>query len=305
MIDAEQSVELDFPSSATFRLQATAPTAVDRAELRYTTSGHEFSNAAVVRFDSTDSVETEYTVDAQIEYIEPGVDITYHWILANDDGPVAQTAESTLTWIDDSFDWRELESADVSLFVYEDDDEFNQYMLHVAQESIDKFKLEYDIADIDPVRIWVYANGRDFSTTLRQNSESWIGGFSLPQAGVIAVPIESGDDYSVDRVISHEVSHHVLYQATKNPFSYPPTWFDEGLAVIGQWAGNENDLQIVLRALEEGSSADPPDAFQQLSDRSGGGQSKLRDQPHGRRIHLRTLGPGVYHAKSFAHFAKV
>lgn len=74
----------------------------------------------------------------------------------------------------------------------------------------------------------------------------------MPQAGVIAVPIEDGDDYSVDRVISHEVSHHVLYQATKNPFSYPPTWLDEGLAVVGQIAGNESDLQIVLGALEEG-----------------------------------------------------
>ncbi len=158
-----------------------------------------------------------------------------------------------MTWIDESFDWQHIDTADVSLYVYEDDEEFNQYILQVAQESIDAFKRQYDIADIDPVRIWVYANGMDFSTTLPQNSESWIGGFSLPQAGVIAVPIETGDDYSVDRVISHEVSHHVLYQATRNPFSYPPTWFDEGLAVAGQLAGNESDLQIVLGALEEGN----------------------------------------------------
>ncbi len=253
VIDADQSAELDFPLSVTFRLIADAPESVDRAELRYTTSGHEFSNAAVVEFDETTQVEAEYRVDAQIDYIEPGVDITYFWILANRDGPVAQTQESTLTWIDDSFDWQRLDSEDVSLYVYEDDADFNQYILQVAQESADKYKLDYDIAEIQPMRIWVYASGRDFSTTLRQNSESWIGGFSLPQAGVIAVPIESGDDYSVDRVISHEVSHHVLYQATRNPFSYPPTWLDEGLAVIGQLAGNDSDLQIVLGALEEGA----------------------------------------------------
>lgn len=253
IIEADLSAQLDFPLTATFRLTATAPEPVDRAELRYTTSGHEFSNSAVVEFDETLAVEAEYAVDAQIDYIEPGVDISYFWILANGEGPVAQSQESTLTWIDDSFAWQRLDSADVSLYVYEDDAEFNQYILQVAQESAEKYKLEYDIAEIDPVRIWVYASGRDFSTTLRQNSESWIGGFSLPQAGVIAVPIESGDDYSVDRVISHEVSHHVLYQATRNPFSYPPTWFDEGLAVVGQLAGNESDLQIALGALEEGN----------------------------------------------------
>ena len=198
-------------------------------------------------------LRSEYTVDAQIDYIEPGVDITYYWVLSGTDGPVAQTVEQTLTWIDSSFDWQRLDSEDVNLFTYDNDSDFDQYILKVAQESADKYKAEYDIAEIQPVRIWVYASGRDFSTTLRQNSESWIGGFSLPQAGVIAVPIEPGDDYSVERVISHEVSHHVFYQATKNPFTFWPTWLDEGLAVVGQLAGNENDLEIAIAALDEGS----------------------------------------------------
>ena len=136
---------------------------------------------------------------------------------------------------------------------YDDDADFDQYILQSAQEAADKYKLEYDIAEIKPMRIWVYASGRDFATTLRQNSETWVGGFSLPEAGVIAVPIEPGDDYSVERVIVHEVSHHVLYQATNNPFSYPPTWVDEGLAVVGQLAGNDNDLEIVLGAYQEGT----------------------------------------------------
>ncbi len=118
------------------------------------------------------------------------------------DGPVAQTPEQTFTWIDESFDWQRHDSDDVSVYTYDDDADFDQYILQSAQESADKYKPEYDIAEIEPMRIWVYASGRDFATTLRQNSESWIGGFSLPEAGVIAVPIEPGDDYSVERVIS-------------------------------------------------------------------------------------------------------
>lgn len=252
-IEAEQSAELDFPNTITFELSTESPVPATAAELRYSTSGKEYSTSAVVRVDDTTSVEVEYTVDAQVDYIEPGVDITYFWVLSGSDGPIAQTAEETLTWIDDALDWERIDSEDVSVYSYDDDDEFTKYILQVAQESADKYKLAYDIGAIEPMRIWVYASGRDFSTTLRQNSESWIGGFSLPQAGVIAVPIEAGDDYSVQRVISHEVSHHVLYQATRNPFSYPPTWLDEGLAVIGQLAGNRNDLEIVLSALEEGT----------------------------------------------------
>ncbi|HET9661990.1 MAG TPA: peptidase MA family metallohydrolase [Thermomicrobiales bacterium] len=253
VIAATLDVEIDFPSTITFHLTAETPEPVTSAELRYTTSGKEYSNAAMVTFEKSSAVDAEYTVDAQIDYIEPGVDVVYSWVLHDANGPVARTAEESLTWIDDSFDWQRHDSDDVSVFTYDDEPDFDQYILQVAQESADKYKQEYDIDRIDPMRIWVYASDDDFATTLRQNSESWIGGFSLPEAGVIAVPIEPGDDYSVERVISHEVSHHVLYQATKNPFSYPPTWLDEGLAVIGQLAGNENDREIVLGAFAEGA----------------------------------------------------
>jgi hypothetical protein len=252
-IDAQQNAEVDFPSTIVFALTAESPTPVTSAELRYTTSGKEYSNAAVVSFDETTAVDTEYTVDARIYYIEPGVDIIYYWVLDDANGPVAQTAEQSFTWVDESLDWERLDSEDVTLYTYDGDADFDQYILQNAQEAADKYKVEYDIAEIAPMRIWVYADDADFASTLRQNGESWVGGFSLPEAGVIAVPIEPGDDYSVERVIVHEVSHHVFYQATRNPFSYPPTWLDEGLAVVGQLAGNRNDLEIVLGAYEEGT----------------------------------------------------
>lgn len=252
-IDAEQSVEMDFPRSVTFRLSATAPSSVTRAELRFSVSGKDYSNSAVTEVDSTRSVEIEHEVDTQLDYIEPGVDVSYHWMLEDDDGPVAQTEERTFTWIDGSLEWHRHESADVFLYSYGGDDAFDDYTLQIAQESADRFKIAYDIAEIEPMRIWVYASTADFARSLRQNSETWIGGYSLPEAGVIALPIEPGDDFSVRRTISHEVSHHVLYQATQNPFSYPPTWLDEGLAVAGQLAGNSSDPEIVLGALAEGT----------------------------------------------------
>jgi hypothetical protein len=252
-IEAQQSAAVVFPLAVTFYLTAESPAPVTSAELRYTTSGKQYSNAAVVTFEETTSVEADYTIDAQIDYIEPGVDVAYYWVLDGAVGPVAQTAEQSFTWIDESFDWERHESADVTVYTYDEDADFDRYILQVAQESADKYKLEYDIPGVEPIRIWVYADGADFASTLRQNSETWVGGFSLPEAGVIAVPIEPGDDYSVERVVAHEVSHHVLYQATNNPFSYPPTWLDEGLAVIGQLAGNGNDLEIALGALEEGT----------------------------------------------------
>ena len=48
VIEATQEIQLDFPLTATFTLNVATQEQVDYAELRYTTSGHEYSSAAVV-----------------------------------------------------------------------------------------------------------------------------------------------------------------------------------------------------------------------------------------------------------------
>ena len=61
-----------------------------------------------------------------------------------------------------------------------------------------------------------------------------------------------GGTREVGRVIPHEVSHQLLYQATKNPFNSPPTWLDEGLAVSNQESGNEDSPALLKDATEKG-----------------------------------------------------
>jgi len=49
------------------------------------------------------------------------------------------------------------------------------------------------------------------------------------------------------RVISHELTHLVIHQATFNPYNDLPTWLDEGLAMTA-----EGDLEAVfLAALDQ------------------------------------------------------
>ncbi len=73
LIDADQTVDTRVPTYCDFpviRLQR--PSRLIGLSCDTRTSGHEFSNAAVIEFDETSTVETEYSVDAQIDYIEPG-----------------------------------------------------------------------------------------------------------------------------------------------------------------------------------------------------------------------------------------
>jgi hypothetical protein len=56
----------------------------------------------------------------------------------------------------------------------------------------------------------------------------------------------------VARVIPHEVSHQVLFQATDNPFNLPATWFNEGLAVVYQESDKDGYAVILESAVREG-----------------------------------------------------
>jgi hypothetical protein len=95
---------------------------------------------------------------------------------------------------------------------------------------------------------------------------------------LIAVAIASGNDSEIGRIIPHEVSHHVFYQATLNPFNHAPYWLDEGLAIYYQEAG-QNELAAVLEsAIAEGRitsvrALNSPFAFEQEAFRTSYAQS--------------------------------
>jgi hypothetical protein len=56
----------------------------------------------------------------------------------------------------------------------------------------------------------------------------------------------------MSRVIPHELSHQILYQATANPFGAPPQWLDEGLAVYSQDAGRDRLYSYALQLASTG-----------------------------------------------------
>ncbi|HEX2282448.1 MAG TPA: peptidase MA family metallohydrolase, partial [Thermomicrobiales bacterium] len=56
----------------------------------------------------------------------------------------------------------------------------------------------------------------------------------------------------VGRVVPHEISHQVLYQATKNAFSSPPQWLDEGLATYWQESGRDRFYSYALELAATG-----------------------------------------------------
>src|SRR5262249_54848528 len=155
----------------------------------------------------------------------------YHWHVTLADGETIDTSEQTVLWSDTRYQWTPLAGPHVTVYTYDASPEFAQAILNAAERTITRLSTKYGATPEQPIRIWTYAKRGDLYGALPPNSETWIAGSSYPDLHLILAVLPPGNLEEVKRVVPHEISHQVLGQATKNPFTSPPKWLDEGLAV--------------------------------------------------------------------------
>lgn len=246
------SAETSFPEGVTFTVKASARVPIVRAELLYTKAELETMHLDDAPITPSTTLDLSLPVDFRANYVPPGIDITYRWRLTDREGNVVETDPQTMVWMDSRFAWQEYSTDQVSVFSYNDDEAFSRAVLDSAQSTIDRLQSDFMVERSRGIRIWVYDSKSDFRGSQAPNSQEWIAGTAYPELQVVLAVLPRGNESEIGRIIPHEISHQVLYQATRNPFNVPPTWFDEGLAVNAQASGNEDFQTLVERAAEEG-----------------------------------------------------
>lgn len=248
----EDKAQPDFPDSITFNLTAQTSSPTKQVELLYSLADEETLHVSTPEFTPGTAIHVADTIDMQINQVPPGIDITYHWKLTGEDDSTLETEPAPMLWKDDRFDWQSTPGNMVTVYAYNDDAAFNQKILDTAQRTITKVQSEFGVKVSTPIRIWAYESQKDFKGTLSANSEEWSVGATYPQLNLIVAALPDGDVNSISRVVPHEVTHQILYQATTNPFNHPPRWLDEGLAVLHQENGRGEYDGYVKAAVEAG-----------------------------------------------------
>lgn len=249
-IEVSSDVEIDFPRGIVIDADLEWDVSDDDVdlELLYSTAGSETETLVFVPFESGDSVQVEVAVDLQSGFVPSGVEIDYRWRLVDDQEIVAESEPESTIWFDDRWDWRQLDSAQVRVHFYDLEEAFAQEILDSAQSTVSELEERYGLAQSDPLDVWVYPSSTDFRSAQQPNSRESVAGASYPGYFLIVAVIPSGNTGEIGRVIPHEVSHQVLFQATENPFTYPPLWFDEGMATHFQVGGTSGYMQMAIRA---------------------------------------------------------
>jgi Peptidase MA superfamily len=250
---AHNEATVDFPEGITFTLGAESADPIANVELLYHAPGRETLSVELPPFTAgSTELAIEQPVDLRAGQLPPGIDVLYHWRITENDGDIVETPEQTLSWADDRYDWTSLEGPRVTVYTYGADTAFQQLILDTAEETITQLSEAYGATVDQRVRLWAYSTREDYASSLPPGFVQWSAGFNRPDLHVINLVLPSGNADEVKNLVPHEVSHQVLYQATRNPFGKPPAWFDEGLAVYQQESSRDRLHAEALKQAADG-----------------------------------------------------
>ena len=252
----EHDVAPRFPEAVDFTLK-TSGFMIERAELNYRLVGEAVTVGVEAALpEATDMVDTSVNLDLRVSYIPPGAEVTYYWKLTSPGGEVVETPVKTFVMEDEGFNWRDLtdEKGRVRVHWYDGDGNFGQSLLATASAALDRLEEQIGARLERRAEIWVYANGEELFEALPLHQPEWVGGQAYPALGVVMAAIRNNElaELEIKQAIPHEISHLVLYQATKNPYNAPPAWLDEGLAVHNQEVRDPLEQEVLREAAEGG-----------------------------------------------------
>jgi len=225
-----------FPERIVFTLVAEAEQPIERVELRYRPVDGEVTFVARPPVEPGTTIRLRYARDMRVNYLPPFIDLAYRWRLVLADGRVVESPEQRLAYRDTRYRWMEQSRGPVQLFSAVADYDYVETALAVSERAISLFSQRFGVALAGPVRIVLYPSPQALRTALPLQSEEWIGGVAIPEYRLVLGGVAPGPwaKEELARLLSHEVLHLVVAEATENPFGTPPAWLDEGLATLYQ-----------------------------------------------------------------------
>jgi hypothetical protein len=249
------SAKVDFPRSLVFHLVADVDQSIVSVETWYHPAYSPVTSVVRADFSAGAHVDVTNTVDMQLNYLPPGVDVLYRWRLTLRDGSVLETPEQTVLYMDTRYQWQTKTKGAVTVYYFAGDDQIGQAALDQTVKAINNMKQTFKLTADEPVRVVIYSSTRDFASALPPNSAEWIGGFTQPDLHLVVTGVDKNNDpmSEIERILSHEAVHLIMHQATENPFNEPPPWLDEGLATYYQAIADPRFGPVLQNAIKSGT----------------------------------------------------
>ena len=257
----------DFPKGIIFKLDFESEEPVKEVRFRYAIAPDGSRAYGVPECAGITSVQCTFDLKSTASnFLIPGVEITYFWEITDQTGRTVETASDRCMYQDDRFDWRSLSEDGLTVWFYAGSEDDMRSLLSVGQDTLTRMGSLLGTEVDFPVKVFVYDSAEDMQPVL-------LAGQLSPEHGVITLgevvvsdtAVVAHDAYAPD-ILRHELSHIVMRNAVKGPFSNLPAWLEEGVAVYGQ----SQPLADMKSALEAAIKSNRPFTIRSLSSASVG-----------------------------------
>jgi hypothetical protein len=207
------------------------------------------------QFVAGPSVIVDHTYDLQGRYIKPFSRIEYWWTLSDAAGHRLTTEIQAFSYDDSRFPWQSLVGERITVYWYQGSEAFGQAAMDVAVGAVPRISADLGVGAPQPIRAFLYANLSDLEGALPPTGREWVGGQAYPELGtfVAAIAPDGKSLSTMKRVIPHEITHLLLYQAAGGELGQVPYWLTEGLATLSQELPDPEAAIVLETALSQDS----------------------------------------------------
>jgi hypothetical protein len=253
-------VDVDFPSRAVFTVQAESYVDIVDVRLRYQVDRMNYAEVVSegwADFTTSTRIEANWVWDMTNASLPPGSEVTYWWVIEDDDGNRIETSPETMHFDDSRFTWHSLTSsvgdgAGMTLSWYTGGDSFARELMNTCEEGLARLTQDIGAYPERPIKIYIYASASDLRGAMVYSQE-WTGGVAFTDFGIIAISIPPSQLEWGERALVHELTHLVVHQATFSPYGQLPLWLDEGLATYSEGEPDPDLRSSLNRAISEGT----------------------------------------------------
>ncbi len=176
-----------------------------------------------------------YTLDTSGSgHIMPNTPISYRWVAYPQGGGEPVRSEATsYRYADETQQWQTLRDGIVTVHWTRRSDAFAQKAAAIAVTAISTDATLLGIHETTPVDFFIYGDDASFRAALGPGVRENVGGEAVTEIRTLFAELTPDvlNDPWVGIVITHELTHQVIDDATSNPYRSLPRWLNEGVAV--------------------------------------------------------------------------
>jgi hypothetical protein len=249
------SSHYEFGQQLGFHLEAGSASGITQVLLSFRATGDAMTTVERPQFVAGPSVTVDHIYELQDRYIQPFGRVEYWWTLSDAAGHRLTTEVQAFSYDDNRFSWQSLTREGITVYWYQGPEAFGQAALDVAVGAVPRISADLGVGAPRPMSAFLYASLSDLEGALPPTGREWVGGQAYPELGTFVAAI-SPDDRSLStmkRVIPHEITHLLVYQAAGGALGRVPSWLNEGLATLSEELPDPEAAIVLEMALSQGS----------------------------------------------------